>query len=215
MMYFYTIILFVMALLAVLLTFSAFYHLVSNKNVSESFTYKCVTFLVDRVSLKSVLLIFVVLPLCLTIINIGLNWPKAPRRGRLLQKELQDSSMLRIRSGGLGEREKNRSLELYKTADLNEINEIINVIAFKPSSFFLGNCHCHGDMTFEFYNNEELVLEFSFHHENHFRIAGEPLGDLNLTQESKFFFSRWVAKKGIRKKLNEFQEQRRLRPLLQ
>ena len=208
------IFLLVLAVIVPLLVLRVFFLVASKKKSSEPFGFRCILYIQDKLTKRFVLTFFVLLPLCLTIVIVGLDSQKAPRRGRTLQKELQNSTTLKIISVRIYDSD-SRTIELYKTSNADEIKKIVGNIAFKPSSSFLGKCKCHGDMIFEFYRNDEFILEFSFHHGNHFRIADEPIGDLNLTLDSKEFFNNWVTEKGISKNLEEYLEQGAISPIVE
>lgn len=146
---------------------------------------------------RTKLIVFVFVPLGLTF---GIIVPFSligPYNGSVLRKELQDSSLLKIRTGGICHREPDREVELYETNDNREIRRLLEQLSFKPA--MNGMCECCGDMTFEFYKGDKNVGTFSLHHDTHIRIQNKSSGDIFLSERSCRLLDNWLTEKGIRK----------------
>jgi hypothetical protein len=156
-------------------------------------------FVKNKFTKRNVLTVVVLIPLCLAGISLALISIRAHYRADILRFELRNTSMLRIRDGGLCHRYPGGEKELYKTKDKGEIKDFLAKISFEPS--IIGAvCACCGDMTFEFYDNDKLLNTCSFHHGSSMRFPYS-LGDCELTPRSQELLRTWLYER-IEKKKN-------------
>jgi hypothetical protein len=152
-------------------------------------------FLKSKFTKRNVLTVAVLIPLCLTGVALTLIAIKTNYRADILRFELRNTSTFRIRTGGLCHREPECEEELYKTNDKNAIKGFLDTISFEP--LIVGPvCCCCGNVTFEFYKNDELISTWSLHHGKRVRFPYS-LGDCELTPRSKQLLGAWLREKGV------------------
>jgi hypothetical protein len=127
-----------------------------------------------------------------------------------LQKAVQGSTRLRIRSGGTCHRRIEREKTLAEITDAGEINRFIHGIVINGRRSG-GACMCCGDPTFEFYAGDRLLAMVGYHHGERLRWAGGKwTGDGELTGPSRDFLLTWLSQHGVdgpRRKVQEMQNQ--------
>lgn len=105
------------------------------------------------------------------------------RWGDLLVAAVKPATRLEVRS--------NRKT-LFETKKTEEFKQFLTGIEIneEQSGF---HCMCNGDPSFEFYNGEQLITSFTFHHGKTFRWEDGWPGDAALTEPSGEFLCRWLA----------------------
>ena len=92
--------------------------------------------------------------------------------------------------------EENTSNEyIYETRDKEEIEELVHSLELK-FSIKKTHCKCLGDVFLEFYQGDELLESFSFHHDTHIRTTLFK-GDRYLTDESREYVKNWLKERGF------------------
>ncbi len=129
----------------------------------------------------------------------------APVQTYRLRSSLRDSTTLRIRTGGHCHRHPERERVLLETQQTSEIESLLKSIAFaltSPGTY----CMCCGDLSFEFYQGDELVKSFSLHHDRRIRIQYSSYGDIELTWGSRRRLAKWLEDRQIDERLRQFNE---------
>ena len=85
---------------------------------------------------------------------------------------------------------------LYEENGSSAISEFVENIIIKRSS--PGGCECVGDLGFEFYADDRLILKMTLHHGKAFRWSESRLkGDAQLSRKSRRFIADWLAERDI------------------
>lgn len=114
-----------------------------------------------------------------------------------LQKAVQETTRLRIRSGGTCHRQPERETTLAEITDATEINRFVHGIVINGWRSG-GSCMCCGNPTFEFYAGDRLLAMVGYHHTERLRWAdGKWTGDGRLTAASRNFLITWLAQHGV------------------
>jgi hypothetical protein len=163
-----------------------------------------IDFIRSKLRLKKVLIVLILIPFCLSIAIIVPSSMVGPYQGKKFQTASKGADTLVIRTGGFCHRNPETEKQVFRTNDPNQINEFLGLLSFSPSE--LGQCECCGELSFEFYKNNEIFKAFSLHHDTHIRIQGQSTGDIYLTSDSIKSLNAWLVEKGIRNKLGEKQE---------
>ena len=114
-----------------------------------------------------------------------------------LRSALQETTRLRIRSGGTCHRFLEQEKTLAEITDAAEISRFIKGIDIDESRS-LGVCACCGNPTFEFYAGPRLLAMAGYHHGERLRWAGGPwTADGELTAPSRDFVIAWLSQHGV------------------
>ena len=114
-----------------------------------------------------------------------------------LQKAVQETTRLRIRSGGTCHRTIEQEKTLAEITDAGEISRFIHGIVINGWRSG-GVCMCCGDPTFEFYAGDRLLAMVGYHHTERLRWAdGKWAGDGRLTAASRSFLISWLSQHGV------------------
>lgn len=172
---------------------------IKNRTVGGNSRY--IDFIRSKLRPKKVLAVLFLIPLCLSIVIIFIfNYIITPYPSEKLESIAIEANLFLIRTGGLCHRIPEAEKELYKTDDRKEIKHFLELLSFNPSPIGT-HCQCCGDLTFEFYKNNQINYAFSLHHDTHIRIQGQSTGDIYLTSDSIKSLNAWLVEKGIREQL--------------
>ena len=131
------------------------------------------------------------------------NWTGSLRRG------VQESTRLRIRSGGTCHRRIEEERTLADITDPQEIERFVKAIDINRWRSG-GVCMCCGDPTFEFYAGDRLLAMIGYHHGKRLRWAEGPWrGDAALTRASQAFVNSWLAEREIEGPQREVEQKQR------
>jgi hypothetical protein len=141
--------------------------------------------------------LIVLLVLCSLLATAYLTYGVQRRWTGSLQKAVQETTRLRIRSGGTCHRTIERETTLAEITDAGEINRFIHGIVINGWRSG-GACACCGDPTFEFYAGDRLLAMVGYHHTQRLRWAGGKWrGDGQLTAASRSFVISWLSQHGV------------------
>ncbi len=115
-----------------------------------------------------------------------------------LHEALQGVTRLRIRSGGTCHRDIEKEKTLVDVRDAVIVGDLIRRIKVNTDKriFF---CMCCGNPTFEFYQDDKLIVALGVHHGKSLRwLGGKWKGDGMLTKDSADFLVKWLAGHGVK-----------------
>lgn len=123
-----------------------------------------------------------------------------------LQKAIQRTTRLRVRSGGTCHRRIEQETTLAEITDAAEINRFLKGIEIDEDHS--GRvCMCCGNPTFEFYAGDRLLAMVGYHHGERLRWAGGKWkGDGQLITASREFLLTWLSQYGVDGPRREVQE---------
>ena len=153
-------------------------------------------------------LVLLQLPLAFVVVTTGLIMSLPYYRTNELRRNLCGSDRLRIRTGGHCHRGLFPEKILFETSEPAVIADFLAQIAFKPT-FPGARCRCCGDLSFEFYDEAQLVRTFSLHHGLSIRIKDDCASDFFLSSVSQQALAAWLDRNGVSKQLAEIIERRR------
>jgi hypothetical protein len=114
-----------------------------------------------------------------------------------LRHALQETTRLRIRSGGTCHRRPEEEKTLVEITDGATTNRVVDAIDIDESRSG-GACMCCGNPTFEFYASDRLLAMVGYHHGERLRWAGGNwTGDGELTRASQDFLIAWLDQHGV------------------
>jgi hypothetical protein len=148
----------------------------------------------------SILLVW--LPLCCLAIVVSFPLVFPVYQTHVVRSDLRGVSDLRIRAGGLFAPPGQAGELLFETTDASLISELLDHIEFEPE-FFPFECHCQGELRFEFYDGDRLIRDFSLQHGTRIRLGYGWYGDLLLSGESQEALRQWLNAKGVEKRLTD------------
>ncbi len=123
-----------------------------------------------------------------------------------LQKAVQGTTRLRIRSGGTCHRQIEQEKTLAEITTSQEIERFLKAIDIDESRSG-GACMCCGNPTFEFYAGDRLLAMIGYHHGERLRWAeGEWTGDGELTVASRGLLISWLSQHGVEGPQREAEE---------
>ena len=141
--------------------------------------------------------LIVLLVLCSVLAAAYLTCGVQRRWTDSLQEAVQETTRLRIRSGGTCHRTIEREKTLAEITDAGEISRFIHGIVINGWRSG-GACMCCGDPTFEFYAGDRLLAMVGYHHTERLRWAdGKWRGDGQLTAVSRSFVISWLSQHGV------------------
>ncbi|MBM4104537.1 MAG: hypothetical protein FJ263_10940 [Planctomycetes bacterium] len=95
--------------------------------------------------------------------------------------------------------------QIYQTGDPNDIRAFVELLSFWPTRKRM-NCMCCGDLSFEFYKNNQVCQAFSLHHGRSIRVQNQSLDEILLSGQSGIALEKWLTEKGIRKLQKKWEE---------
>ena len=218
--YSYLFIVFLILLLIIsLVTLHIKFFIAWHKKRSESNSFHYLTFVKNKLTKRRILTTLIWAPLCFTILIVGIISMVPFYYGHSLQKQLQDSTMLKIKANNFyhinsaGEIYNANDIVLFDTTDKDKIKGLIKRISFSFQPGSIGaRCACRGEMTFKFYDkNAEILRVFGFHHNSNFRFKNILSSDFRLSSRAIRLFDDWLTQNGIRQKQKELaKEQEKL-----
>lgn len=125
-----------------------------------------------------------------------------------LREALSGVTRLRLRSGGTCHRDISQEKTLLEVKDKAKIAKLIENIGIDEQRSG-SHCLCCGDPSFEFFNDNKLVLTLGFHHGQAVRWPETWPGDGALTDTSADFLCQWLADNGILDPLQQREHQKR------
>lgn len=144
--------------------------------------------------MKHILLLAVV-SLCVLIgLHVLRRYQEVPWEE--FQNAAGDATRIKIVRGGMVPEKLHKVL--YEENDSSAISEFVENIIIKRSSQGAGGCECVGDLRFEFYAEDHLILKMTLHHGKAFRWNESRLkGDARLSRKSRRFVADWLAERDI------------------
>lgn len=168
---------------------------------------KCIAGWSSKRGLRNRLLLtplFITLAIFIPFVVIGLTDTTRVR------SRIEDSTLVIVRPGGNCHRRHEQECVLLRLETGDEIRALSKRISL-GLSMPGAHCMCCGDMTFDFYRDDELHYSFSVHHGERIRIKGNSLGDKELSSASRRELNQWLDEKGVIKALEMAREQERQR----
>lgn len=145
-------------------------------------------------------------PACIMIAILSALAIMSMREEHQVRNNIVGASQLIVRTGGNCHRDTEGERILFKTEDSGAIKKLAEQISL-GLSIPGGQCMCCGNMTFDFYRDQELRYSFSFHHGQSIRIKDSGFGDKELSSASQQNLKFWLDQNGITQALAEFNRQ--------
>jgi hypothetical protein len=121
---------------------------------------------------------------------------------------LSQCTRLRVRKGGTdGHSRNNDETTIFETKDAKEISDVIEQTKINEAASGF-HCMCGGEPTFEFYNNDKMIVVVGFHHGRSLRWKEGWPGDAMLTPESSKFYCEYLAAHGVKGPQEELEKSR-------
>lgn len=113
-----------------------------------------------------------------------------------LRRSLKGITRIRVRSGGTCHRDKAAERTLFEETNPGKIEMFTKRFAINEGGSGF-HCMCCGSPSFEFYNNEELVVTLGFHHGRSLRWPEGWPSDALMTGEFADYVCKWLAENGV------------------
>ena len=149
----------------------------------------------------------VLAPLCITGIIVIVFVIIGLTDSYRIRGNITESTRMVVRSGGNCHRKPERERIMFETEDIDTIKRFAEQISISLKTTLDSHCGCCGEMTFDFYRNQELHYSFSLHHGQRIRLKSSGSGDKELSYGSQQDLRNWLNEVGITETLAEIRKQ--------